>query len=206
MAKKINIVFHNRGLRSFIEVDLCAECPRQDDKGCCGFYSPVFYPTDLGYLLLEQPDLLEYIFKLDHLTILDASVTVNNVIEGNSYRCKFHHKDGGCLLTQTLRESICRHFVCSGIGWWEEESLQDWRHFFDKLSNYEIELNNEWAAILKGQGLTLRDPTLRPQFFDEILKLYQQELKVLPEFISLMPEKDSRLLDRNLSFGEEWTL
>ncbi|PKM75821.1 MAG: hypothetical protein CVU90_15590 [Firmicutes bacterium HGW-Firmicutes-15] len=206
MEKEITLVFHNRGLRSFIEVDLCAECPRQDDKGCCGFYSPVFYPTDLAFLLLNKPDLLDYIFTLDHLTILDASITVNNMIEGNSYRCKFHSKDGGCLLTQTLRESICRHFVCSGIGWWEEESMQDWHKFFEKLSSYEIELNNEWASILKGQGLTLRDPTLRPQFFDELKKLYNKELNVPPDFITLMPEKDSRSLTRPLSFGVDWIL
>lgn len=206
MEKKITLVFHNAGLRSFIEVDLCAQCPRQDDKGCCGFYSPVFYPIDLAYLLFEQPDLLDYIFKLDHLTILDASITVNNVIEGNSYRCKFHSQDNGCLLSQSLRESICRHFVCAGIGWWEEESMQDWRDFFDKLSNYEIQLNNEWASILKGQGLTLRDPSLRPQFFDELKKLYQQELNRPPDFITLMPEQDSRSLTRPLSFGADWIL
>ncbi len=206
MENKITLVFHNCGLRSFIEVDLCAECPRQDDKGCCGFYSPVFYPTDLAYLLFEQPDLLDYIFKLDHLTILDASITVNNMIEGNSYRCKFHSKDGGCLLSQTLRESICRHFVCSGIGWEAEENMQDWREFFDRLSNYEIQLNNEWASILKGQGLTLRDPPLRPQFFAELKKLYKKELNMLPDFISLMPEKDSRSLTRHLSFGADWIL
>ena len=206
MVKEINLVFHNHGLRSFIEVDLCAECPRQDDKGCCGFYSPVFYPTDLAYLLLEQPDMVDYIFGLDHLTILDASVTVNNEIEGNSYRCKFHSKHGGCLLSQTLRESICRHFVCAGIGWQEESSMEDWREFFEKLSDYEIELNNKWSSILTGKGLTLREPALRPQFFAELKKLYQDELTVLPDFISQMPVEDSRSLSRPLRFGTDWIL
>lgn len=206
MIKDIAIVFHNQGLRSFIEVDLCAECPRQDDKGCCGFYSPVFYPTDLAYLLMEKSEMIDYILKLDHLTILDASITVNNMIDGNSYRCKFHNKEGGCLLSQSLRESICRHFVCPGIGWWEEESMQDWRVFFEKLSNYEIELNNQWASILKEQGLTLRDPALRPQFFAELKKLYHHELNNLPDFIGLMPKKDSRSLTRSLSFGKDWIL
>jgi hypothetical protein len=97
MDKEINLIFHNLGLRTYIEVDLCAECPRQDDKGCCGFYSPVFYPTDLAYLYLHQPEMIEKIFSFDHLTVLDHSVTVNNVPEGDSYRCKFHSKNGGCL-------------------------------------------------------------------------------------------------------------
>ena len=55
MQKEIKIIFHNQGLRSYIEVDLCSECPRQDDKGCCGFYSPVFYSSDFAYLLKNQP-------------------------------------------------------------------------------------------------------------------------------------------------------
>ena len=84
--------------------------------------------------------------------------------------------------------------------------MQDWRDFFDKLSNYEIQLNNEWASILKGQGLTLRDPSLRPKFFDELKNLYQQELNRPPDFITLMPEQDSRSLTRPLSFRADWIL
>lgn len=206
MEQEINMIFHNRGLRSYIEVDLCAQCPRQDDKGCCGFYSPVFYPTDMAYLLFEQPEMLDYIFKQDHLTILDASVTVNNLIDGDSYRCKFHSKDGGCLLTQTLRESICRHFVCAGIGWQDEISLQDWRDFFEKLSDYEIELNNQWTSILTEKGLNLRDPSLRPQFFAELKQLYLQELTEPPDFIRQMPAEDRRSLSRPLKFGVDWIL
>jgi hypothetical protein len=206
MDKEIKLVFHNCGLRSYIEVDLCAECPRQDDKGCCGYYSPVFYTTDLAYLLAEKPEMLDYIFKLDHLTILDASITVNSAIEGNSYRCKFHSKDGGCLLTQNLRESVCRHFVCAGVGWQEDASLKEWRDFFEKLSEYEIELNNKWASVLVCQGLTLRDPEARPRFFAELQKLYQQELAAPPEFIRRMPEQETRSVVRPLKFGAEWIL
>lgn len=206
MEKVITLVFHNQGLRSYIEVDLCAQCPRQDDKGCCGFYSPVFYPTDLAYLLLNEPDLLNYIFSLDHLTILDASVTVNNTIEGSSYRCRFHSKENGCILSQHLRESICRHFVCSGIGWQEEDSMQDWRDFFDKLTDYEIEVNNHWAEILKEKGLTLRDPSLRERFFDELSNLYEEGFKNLPDFVTTMPERDTRSLTRPLKFGPDWIL
>jgi hypothetical protein len=206
MEKEIIIVFHNLGLRSFIEVDLCAECPRQDDKGCCGFYSPVFYPSDLAYLFLNQPDLLDYVFSLDHSTILDASITINNTIEGDSYRCKFHSKEQGCLLAQPSRESICRHFVCPGIGWWEVDSMQDWREYFDKLTNYEIQINNRWTEILTEQGLSLRDPALREKFFTELLKLYSLELLHLPDFITAMPDRETRTLRRKLRFGPDWQL
>jgi hypothetical protein len=84
--------------------------------------------------------------------------------------------------------------------------MQDWSDFFEQLSNYEIKLNNEWSSLLKEQGLTLRDPALRPHFFDELIKLYQKELKVLPGFITAMPEKESRSLTRPLRFGADWIL
>ncbi|HRY12126.1 MAG TPA: hypothetical protein P5309_01020 [Syntrophomonadaceae bacterium] len=206
METEITLVFHNLGLRSFIEVDLCARCPRQDDKGCCGFYSPVFYPTDLVYLYINEPDLLRHIFSLDHLTILDASVTVNNVIDGESYRCRFHSQAGGCTLPQHLRESVCRHFVCAGIGWMEEDSLQDWRRFFDDLTDYEIETNNRWSEILANLGITLRRPELRDRFFSELVKLYRDNLDNLPDFIKSMPEEETRTLRRSLVFGTEWIL
>jgi hypothetical protein len=105
--------------------------PRQDDKGCCGTIRRL-YSHDLAYILLHKPELIDYIFSLDNLTILDASVTVNNSIDEASYRCKFHKNEGGCLLPQNLRESVCRHFVCPGIGWWEDARLQNWKEFFDR--------------------------------------------------------------------------
>ena len=206
MEKDIEIIFHNRGLRSYIEVDLCAECPRQDDKGCCGYYSPVFYPTDLGYLYITQPDLLDHIFALEHLTILDASVTVNNVIDGDSYRCKFHRTEGGCFLSQSSRESICRHFVCPGIGWWLEEQMQNWWDFFDKLSNYEIKLNNSWAAMLSEMGLSLRNPAERGTIYRKLGRLYQEELARVPESIPQMPAIESKTLRRTIRIGADWQL
>ena len=206
MEKKITLVFHNQGLRSYIEVDLCAECPRQDDKGCCGYYSPIFYPTDLAYLLFNQPDLLDYIFSLDRLTILDASVTVNSMIENPGYRCRFHRQDKGCLLAQPLRESICRHFVCAGIGWTEDENLQDWRGFFEELTDYEILLNNRRTEILREKGLTLRNPSMRKPFFDELSILYRETLQDLPAFFKTMPKTDTKTITRPLQFGADWIL
>jgi len=206
MGKEINLIFHNLGLRTYIEVDLCAECPRQDDKGCCGFYSPVFYPTDLAYLYLHQPEIIAKIFAFDHLTILDHSVTVNNVPEGDSYRCKFHSKDGGCLLKQTWRESICRHFVCPGIGWWEESSLQEWKEYMELLTDYEIALNQRLADALDAQGLSLRKPELREKYFDVLVSLYKKETGQIPDFISRMPAQQSFRFIRPLRLGKDWQL
>jgi len=206
VVKEITLIFHNLGLRTYIEVDLCAECPRQDDKGCCGHYSPVFYGTDLAYLYLHQPDVIEQIFAFDHLTILDHSVTVNNVPDGDSYRCKFHSKDGGCLLEQTWRESICRHFVCPGIGWGEESALQEWKDYMEQLTDYEIHLNQRLADALDQQGLCLRNPQSRSDYLRALVQQYQQELEETPAFMCSMPVQQSFKIVRQLHFGKEWPL
>lgn len=206
MEKEVTLVFHNQGLRSYIELDLCAECPRQDDKGCCGYYSPVFYPLDLAYILTHKADLIDYIFDLDDITVLDSSVTVNNNIEGKSYRCKFHSKETGCILSQDLRESVCRHFVCPGISWWKEDNLHNWNEFFNKLTNYEIQLNDTLSTKLTAMGLNLREPALRPRFFEELLKLYTNQINKQPAFFHEMPECETVKFKRHISFGEQWPL
>lgn len=206
MEKEITLVFHNEGLRSYIEVDLCAECPRQDDKGCCGFYSPVFYPTDLAYLYINQPDLIDYIFKQDQLTILETSVTVNNDKDGDSYRCKFHSRDRGCLLSQRQRETICRHFVCPGIDWQREKTMQHWKDFFICLFNYEIELNDRFSDDLTAKGLTLRIPSLREQFMRELVQLYTLELEQLPHFFNTTPSIEVFKIKRPIEWGKNWCL
>jgi len=206
MHKDIKIVFHNQGLRSYIEVDLCRECPRQDDKGCCGFYSPVFYASDLVYLLKHRPELIDYIFSIDNITVLDASVTVNNSIDGDSYRCHFHRKDGGCLLDQNLRESVCRHFVCPGIAWEKEPKLRPWKDFFARLTDYEIELNNRIAALLQEKGLTLRNEEKRGQFWNELQALFELETAVIPEFFSQLPAKETVSVKRAINYGRDWPL
>jgi hypothetical protein len=206
MQKEIKLVFYNQGLRSYIEVDLCRECPRQDDKGCCGFYSPVFYSSDFAYLLKDKPGLIDKILQLNNLTILDASVTINNSIDGDSYRCYFHSKDGGCLLNQHLRESVCRHFVCPGIAWEQEEKLYPWKQFFARLSDYEIELNNRIAARLQEKGLTLRDKSKRNQFFKELLAIFEQETRILPDFFNKQPAREEVVITRKIMYGQDWPL
>ncbi len=206
MQKEISITFYNQGLRSYIEVDLCNECPRQDDKGCCGFYAPVFYPADFAYLLSNKPELVEYILNLSDITVLDSSVTVNNSIDGTSYKCQFHTNDKGCLLDQNLRESICRHFVCPGINWGAEEQLKNWQQFFDLLSDYEIELNNTIADKLRAKGLSLRQVETRDTYFKELMQLFQEQTKSLPGFFNKFPRQETFKLTRNLNFGREWPL
>lgn len=206
MQKEILITFYNQGLRSYIEVDLCRECPRQDNKGCCGHYSPIFYPSDFAYLLKVKPELINYIFSLSDITVLDASVTINNSIDGSSYKCQFHTNDSGCLLDQNLRESICRHFVCPGINWPHEEGLKHWQEFFDLLSDYEIELNNNIADKLKKKGLTLRNKETRDLFFKELITCFQEETQNLPSFFSKYPSRETFKITRTLKFGTEWPL
>lgn len=207
MVQPIHLVFHRNGLRSFIEVDLCAACPRQDDKGCCGFYSPVFYPTDFGYMLLHQPDLIQQIFGLPHLTILDASVTVNSFIDVNSsYRCQFHTRDQGCLLPMLIRESVCRHFVCPGIGWWEVPALQSWKEYYDQLADYEIALNHQLAAKLKKENLSLRCPEQRTVIMERLAdwidpSIYEEVPLDIP-----VPKQEAFTLQKEILFGNEWSL
>lgn len=206
MEKEIRLVFHNHGLRSYIEVDLCRQCPRQDDKGCCGYYSPVFYPTDFFYWLGKEPGLVDYIFTLENLTILDASVTVNSRPEDDGYHCRFHSRENGCFLSQELRESVCRHFVCPGIGWENEVGLQPWRDFFQQLGDYEIELNNRAAAIFKDRGLSLRDPRQRKEFFRQLPEVFSLLTSNPPDFIDSCPAVEEAVIKRKLSFGKDWTL
>lgn len=56
-----------------------------------------FYATDLVYLLHNQPQLLEEIFQMDCITVLDASVTINQQPDRDSYRCRFHSRQEGAF-------------------------------------------------------------------------------------------------------------
>ncbi len=206
LTRDIHLRFHNRGLRSYIEVDLCRQCPRQDGKGCCGHYSPVFYSTDLAYLWLWRKDLIDLIFRQPHLTILDASVTVNNEIDGEGYRCRFHSPDSGCILEQEYRESICRHFVCPGIGWEQEEGLQPWRDFFGLLEEYEISLNQQIAEELHSRGLTLRDKAKRLLCLKALTEIYLELAYPLPRQLTAQAATGEACLCRTLSYGEDWEL
>lgn len=206
MDKKIIIKFNNRLLRSFIEVDLCFNCPRQDNKGCCGYYSPVFYPSDFAYLYKHRPEIIDLILNINDTTILDTSITVNNDIDGKSYKCKFHNQTKGCILEQELRESICRHFVCPGIDWETESKCKNWRTFFRNLTEYEIALNNKLSSNLTQKGLNLREKQKRPLFFKELIHLYDKETNILPSFFFKCPSVEEFTLIRPIKYGSDWPL
>lgn len=207
MLQEINLVFHRRGLRSFIEVDLCTDCPRRDNKGCCGYYSPVFYPTDLYFMSQKQPELIDYIGKLPNLTILDASITVNSLADENgSFRCQFHSTQGGCLLPMELRESVCRHFVCPGIAWQKEDKLAPWKEYFELLGNYEIELNNFLAIRLSQEKLSLRQPGDWKSIFSLLETMMIEVLACKGELGSHLPQRESARIIRPICFGSEWPL
>jgi len=207
MLQEINLVFHRQGLRSFIEVDLCADCPRRDNKGCCGYYSPVFYPTDLYFIAQQRPELIDYIVKLPRLTILDASITVNSLPdEDGSSRCQFHSTREGCLLPVGLRESVCRHFVCPGIAWRQEDKLAHWKEYFDLLENYEIELNNHLARRLSQENLSLRRPCDWESIFFMLENMMSEVLVQKEELGSHLPQRESVRILRPICFGSEWPL
>lgn len=207
MDTEIVLRFHPQGLRSYIEVDLCARCPRQDDKGCCGYYSPVFYPTDFYYLQKNAPEQLELIWSLPHLTVLDHSVTVNSFPDDKGgYYCQFHSCNGGCRLLQEYRESICRHFVCPGINWQSEDSLSAWEMYFAQLETQEIRLNNLVAEHLTMQNLSLRDPEKRSAWLQELVYIVpelQSRLAVIKPPVSVTTEVR---IKRELKFGPSWPL
>lgn len=206
MDKTITMIFHNLGLRSYIEVDLCRECPREDDKGCCGNYSPVFYPCDFVYLLENYPAVLHDILHLPDLTVLDYSITVNNSPEGQSYRCQFHYKEGGCRLEQLQRESICRHFVCPGIAWEKEASLQPWKEFFMRLADYENNINLIIAKDLAQKGLTLRKTKHHQEFFRQLPLLFKELTASKPDFFTALPAIAEVKLVRTVKYKNDWTL
>ena len=206
MNKDIIITLYNKGLRSYIEVDLCVSCPRQDDKGCCGYYSPVFYPLDIAYLYVNHPEVMEQVWAMEHITVLDASVTINSPPEHSGYHCRFHSKEAGCVLPQTSRESVCRQFVCTGVDWQQEEALTPWKEFFQALEDYEIQLNSSISEQLRQKGLSLRDKTQRPLFINALIELYHQAITVMPYFIYTVPSRQSAKLYRPITFKEEWIL
>ena len=207
MEKEITLTFHNEGLRSYIELDLCRECPRQDRKGCCGWYSPVWYPLDLAFVYKTHPATLDYVWSLSRLTVLDTSVTINNLPESESYQCRFHQKEGGCVIPQHLREGICRQFVCIGVNWQAEPSLARWVQFFDRLTDYEIAVNDRLSARLTQGGYTLRDPARREEFMQALMPWYEEEMRHPPAFFTDVPAAETVKIRRTIEkFGTEWVL
>ncbi|MDR1160173.1 MAG: hypothetical protein LBK69_06055 [Syntrophomonadaceae bacterium] len=206
MEKDIKISFHNYGFRSFITINLCQECPRQDNKGCCGLYSPVFYPMDFAYWLEKNPELINFILNLPNITILDSSITVNSPRDGDSYRCPMHNFESGCLLAQKLRESICRHFVCPGVYWQDELKLSRWKDFFEQIFDYEITINNTIDARMRLENLSLRVPEQRNDCFEFMKKMVLELTASMENVFTALPQQEEFWIKRELVFGKQWLL
>lgn len=207
MQKDVTLVFHRQGLRSWIEVDLCPDCPRMDGKGCCGYYSPVFYLTDLVWISHRDPGFLDRLFDLPRLTVLDFSITVNSLPDvDDSFRCQFHSTQRGCLLPLDLRESVCRIFVCPGIAWWNDQALKDWKKYFDDLEKFEIALNNKVAQESLRHGWSLRRAEHRKNIIYLSKSLIDLNLYREVPFGLDLPRRQEAKLAIELAFGNQWPL
>lgn len=180
----VHMIFRYRGLRSYIDLDLCARCPRLDQKGCCGHYSPVFYLLDLAYLHKYQPELLELVFSMPRLTVLDHSVTINKIPDTEGFICPMLDKSSGCRLPQSHRESVCRHFICGGVGWNKRPEMRKWADFFEQLGDLEIAINNEWAERISASGLSLRNSKDRPAIYEKAASYLEELLKNPPPLLA----------------------
>ncbi len=202
----VTLIFRKRGLRSYIDLDLCSRCPRKDMKGCCGQYSPVFYLLDLAFLYQVRPDLIELIFSMPNLTVLDQSVTINKIPDESGFICQLLDKSSGCRLPQVMRESICRHFICCGVPWQNEPGLQKWADFFEDLANFEIKTNNEWAQIIAARGLSLRNPSQQEQIMILASHLLDELWAHPPVLLSGRAEDESVELQVTINPDSEWIL
>lgn len=204
--KTVHLIYRYRGLRSYIDLDLCAECPRADRKGCCGHYSPVFYLLDLAFLYREDPALIELLFSMPSLTILDYSVTVNKIPDESGFICPMLDKASGCRLEQMQRESICRHFICCGVPWRSEAALEKWATFFDALNDYEITLNDQWSELLAQRGLSLRNTRDREIIYELVRDYLDDLLACPPDLIAGGPRDESYTLPITIDLDREWIL
>jgi len=203
-VKTFEIVFHNLGLRSWIECTLCWDCPRGDAKGCC-YYNPTYYPTDLAYLQEVNPEAVQVILAMPRLTVLEKYMSTDRIEDSDGdFRCPFHELEGGCRWAPDLRESVCRFYVCSGCNIWEEAGVGIWKEFFDRLENYESEINQSICLELEQQGLDLKsDPA---EFVKRALSIFKIKWDFIPEWCREYPEQQRFLLKRPISLGKEWKL
>lgn len=198
------IVFHNLGLRSWIECTLCWNCPRGDAKGCC-YYNPTYYPTDLAYLQENNPAVIQVILGMPRLTVLEKYLSADRVQDKDGdFRCPFHALEGGCRWAPDLRESVCRFYVCSGCDIWQTEGVTAWKQFFDRLESYEAEINRSICADLAPRGLDLKvDPT---EFIKQAALIFKEKWDFMPQWCCEYPAKQRFVLSRPINPGKEWKL
>ena len=198
------IVFHNLGLRSWIECTLCWNCPRGDAKGCC-YYNPTYYPTDLAYLQENNPAVIQVILGMPRLTILEKYLSTDRVQDKDGdFRCPFHALEGGCRWAPDLRESVCRFYVCSGCDIWQAEGVAVWKQFCDRLESYEAEINQSICAELAARSLDLKvDPA---EFIKQAALVFKEKWDFMPEWCREYPAEERFVLSRPITPGKEWKL
>lgn len=200
----IEIVFHNLGLRSWIECTLCWDCPRNDAKGCC-YYNPTYYPVDFSYLYEVKPEVIKVIFSQPRITIMEKYMSVDRTEDKDGdFRCQFHSLEGGCCWAPELRESVCRFYVCPGCAIWEEEGTAIWKEFFDRLDTYEAQINKAISAELATRGLDLKSNAR--EFIKQAAQLFKQNWDIMPAWCREYPQEQRFLLKRPIYYGREWKL
>lgn len=202
--RTFSVTIHNDGLRSRIDCGLCANCPRDDLKGCC-HYSPTFTVVDLAYFALNQRnEILEAILTLPKKQFLAFEVRADALDDGSTYgRCPFHGSRG-CKLPPLDREFICRQFICSGIKLWVEPEAKKWQLFWDKLVNYDTELYVVLGEGLKAEGLTLKDNW--QQSLDYLAKEFELALKAYPQELLEYPKNETFVVTREVVRGKDWRI
>jgi predicted secreted Zn-dependent protease len=105
-----------------------------------------------------------------------------------------------------LRESVCRHFVCPGIGWWKDEKLAKWKNYFDQLADNEINLNNFIAAEMEREKLSLRNSEDWDRILVLIDHLVEEALSRMDEWDAAVPEQEAVVIKRRITYGIDWPL
>ncbi len=202
MKQMVKVVFHNLGWRSWIECSFCATCPRSEKRGCC-CYNPLFMPADLGYLQKQAPELINQIFRLKRLTVLDSCVIVDNYQAANGiWYCQFHSSECGCTLPIEQREFVCRRYVCSGMQLWEQPGTARWKSFFDQLEEQEVQLNKALERELRVADSCLKAD--REYFLEVLRTAYQKHFQPSYEWMQAVPGSETIEYEIDISDWKEW--
>jgi hypothetical protein len=202
--REFEVVFHNLGPRSWIECTLCWNCPREDDKGCC-YYNPTYYPLDFVYLLDSNPRLIDAIFGLPRVTVLEKYVGIDRVDDRDGdMLCQLHSRQGGCQLAADLRESVCRVYLCPGCRIWEEAGADLWKEFFNRLDAVEQEINRHLSEVLGERGLNFK--TDRREFIREAAEIYREKWSGSFDWCEGYPREQRYKLVREVDWGKDWKI
>ncbi|MDH7578774.1 MAG: hypothetical protein QHH75_13390 [Bacillota bacterium] len=169
----IEVTFHNAGLRSSIECNMCSSCPRDRIRGCCKI-SPVFLLTDVGFFLNSNGiSFLESLFESPYVEIGDDYLKVKAIKEVDArHYCRFHNQEIGCRIPIPHRNTVCRQFLCPEVSLWRDPKAKRWVSFWLHLQKEEILLNHTLALECEKNNCSLRFQ--RNTCLELIKNLYQK--------------------------------